>query len=70
MSASATALPAKGEGVEDVVQALVGPNGIQREFAARTRRARPPEPYKGKGVRYYGEHIAQKAGKSFVGGEK
>lgn len=40
------------------------------EFAARTRRARPPEPYKGKGVRYYGEHIVQKAGKSFVGGEK
>ena len=40
------------------------------EFAARTRRARPPEPYKGKGVRYYGEHIIQKAGKSFVGGEK
>ena len=40
------------------------------EFAARVRRARPPEPYKGKGVRYYGEHIVQKAGKSFVGGEK
>ena len=40
------------------------------EFAARVRRARPPEPYKGKGVRYYGEHIIQKAGKSFVGGEK
>ena len=40
------------------------------EFAARVRRTRPPEPYKGKGVRYYGEHIVQKAGKSFVGGEK
>ena len=40
------------------------------QFAARTRRARPPEPYKGKGVRYYGEQIIQKAGKSFVGGEK
>jgi large subunit ribosomal protein L6 len=40
------------------------------EFAARVRRARPPEPYKGKGVRYYGEQIVQKAGKSFVGGEK
>ncbi len=40
------------------------------EFAARTRRVRPPEPYKGKGVRYLGEQIVQKAGKSFVGGEK
>lgn len=40
------------------------------EFAARARRARPPEPYKGKGVRYSGEQIIQKAGKSFVGGEK
>jgi large subunit ribosomal protein L6 len=41
------------------------------EFAARVRRTRPPEPYKGKGVRYVGEQIVQKAGKSFVsGGEK
>ncbi len=40
------------------------------EFAARVRRVRPPEPYKGKGVRYLGEQIIQKAGKSFVGGEK
>lgn len=40
------------------------------EFAARIRRVRPPEPYKGKGVRYLGEQIIQKAGKSFVGGEK
>ena len=39
------------------------------EFAARVRRSRPPEPYKGKGVRYVGEQIIQKAGKSFVGGE-
>ena len=41
------------------------------EFAARVRRTRKPEPYKGKGVRYQGEQIVQKAGKSFVsGGEK
>jgi large subunit ribosomal protein L6 len=41
------------------------------EFAARVRRTREPEPYKGKGVRYSGEQIVQKAGKSFVsGGEK
>jgi large subunit ribosomal protein L6 len=40
------------------------------QFAAELRRARPPEPYKGKGVRYVGEVVVQKAGKSFVGGEK
>ena len=40
------------------------------EIAARIRRVRPPEPYKGKGVRYAGEQVTLKAGKSFVGGEK
>ena len=40
------------------------------EFAAKVRKCRPPEPYKGKGVRYVGEVVVQKAGKSFVGGEK
>lgn len=40
------------------------------QFAAEIRRNRPPEPYKGKGVRYAGEVVVQKAGKSFVGGEK
>jgi len=39
-------------------------------FAATVRRVQPPEPYKGKGVRYVGEEIIRKAGKSFVGGEK
>ena len=34
------------------------------EVAARIRRLRPPEPYKGKGVRYVGEHVRRKAGKS------
>jgi large subunit ribosomal protein L6 len=37
------------------------------EFAARCRRARKPEPYKGKGVRYAGEHITRKVGKAFAG---
>ncbi len=35
------------------------------EFAARIRRVRPPEPYKGKGIRYEGEQIRRKAGKAF-----
>jgi large subunit ribosomal protein L6 len=33
------------------------------ETAARIRKARPPEPYKGKGVRYAGEQVTRKVGK-------
>jgi large subunit ribosomal protein L6 len=33
------------------------------ETAARIRRTRPPEPYKGKGIRYEGEHVRRKVGK-------
>ena len=33
------------------------------ETAARIRKQRPPEPYKGKGVRYEGEYVARKVGK-------
>lgn len=39
------------------------------QFAAEIRASRKPEPYKGKGVRYDGERIVRKAGKSFVGGK-
>ena len=39
------------------------------QFAAEVRSARPPEPYKGKGVRYRGEKVQRKQGKSFVGSE-
>ncbi len=42
--------------------------GIDKEIvgntAARVRAARPPEPYKGKGVRYLGEQVRRKAGKA------
>nr|MDQ3045649.1 50S ribosomal protein L6 [Chloroflexota bacterium] len=34
------------------------------EEAARIRGVRPPEPYKGKGVRYAGERVRRKAGKA------
>ena len=34
------------------------------EIAARIRRVRPPEPYKGKGIKYVGEVIRRKAGKA------
>lgn len=36
------------------------------QFAANIRQVRPPEPYKGKGIRYQGEHIRRKAGKAFA----
>lgn len=44
--------------LESVDKELVG------RIAARIRSIRPPEPYKGKGVRYTGEKIREKAGKS------
>lgn len=34
------------------------------EVAAKIRGYRKPEPYKGKGIRYVGEHVARKAGKA------
>jgi len=37
------------------------------QTAASVRDVRPPEPYKGKGIRYAGEHIRKKAGKSAKG---
>ena len=37
------------------------------QFAAEVREKRPPEPYKGKGIRYAGEHIIRKEGKAGKG---
>ncbi len=34
------------------------------QFSAEIRKLRPPEPYKGKGIRYVGEHIRRKVGKT------
>jgi large subunit ribosomal protein L6 len=34
------------------------------QVSANIREIRPPEPYKGKGIRYQGEHVRRKAGKS------
>lgn len=39
------------------------------ETAARIRRAKPPEVYKGTGIRYLGEAVIQKVGKSAAGGK-
>ena len=38
------------------------------QFAADIRSVRPPEPYKGKGIRYLGEHIRRKVGKAGAAG--
>jgi large subunit ribosomal protein L6 len=37
------------------------------QMAANIRGFRPPEPYKGKGVKYKDEHVRRKAGKTAVG---
>ncbi len=34
------------------------------EISAQIRKKRPPEPYKGKGIRYDGEYVRRKAGKA------
>ncbi|MBI4720237.1 MAG: 50S ribosomal protein L6 [Chitinivibrionia bacterium] len=45
--------------------------GIEKDavgqVAANIRSIRPPEPYKGKGIKYLGEHIQRKAGKAAAG---
>ena len=45
--------------------AISGPDKVKvGQFAAEVRSVRPPEPYKGKGIRYKGETVRRKAGKS------
>ena len=39
------------------------------QFAAEVREVRPPEPYKGKGIKYAEEHIRRKEGKAAKGGK-
>jgi large subunit ribosomal protein L6 len=40
------------------------------QFAAEVREKRPPEPYKGKGIRYTGEYVRHKEGKAGKGAKK
>ena len=40
------------------------------QFAAEVREKRPPEPYKGKGIKYVGEYIRRKEGKAGKGAKK
>jgi large subunit ribosomal protein L6 len=63
----------KGLTVEAPNPTTLDVKGVDRQmvgsFAARVRSIRPPEPYKGKGIRYAGEQIRRKAGKSMATGK-
>ncbi len=55
-------------------QPIVTVRGIDKQVVgqqtAEIRRVRPPEPYKGKGIRYQGEYVRRKAGKQGKAGGK
>lgn len=52
-------------GVSDNIISVWGTNKAQvGDIAAKIRAIRPPEPYKGKGIRYVGEKIRRKSGKA------
>jgi large subunit ribosomal protein L6 len=61
------------EGIKIVIekQTLVSVTGVDKalvgEVASRIRSLKPPEPYKGTGIRYTGEHIIKKVGKTAAG---
>jgi len=56
----------------DEVPAKFTITGIDKQllgqFAANIRKIRPPEPYKGKGIRYADERVRRKVGKAFASG--
>ena len=60
--------PIEGASFECETPTLVHVDGISKQVvgqqAALVRRVRPPEPYHGKGIRYVGEFVRQKAGKA------
>ncbi|MGG3449670.1 MULTISPECIES: 50S ribosomal protein L6 [Bacillaceae] len=60
--------PENGIEIEVPVNTKINIKGIDKErvgaIAANIRQVRPPEPYKGKGIRYEGEHVRRKEGKT------
>jgi large subunit ribosomal protein L6 len=60
-------VPPKGIEFEVENPTTIHVSGIDKELvgqvAADVRKVRPPEPYKGKGIRYRGEYVRRKAGK-------
>ncbi|MDO4541609.1 MAG: 50S ribosomal protein L6 [Bacillota bacterium] len=65
--------PLEGVEVDVPVPTKITISGADKEkvgaFAANVRSVRPPEPYKGKGIKYANEVIKRKAGKAGVKGE-
>jgi large subunit ribosomal protein L6 len=61
-------LPPEGVEIKVLAPTKLVVSGIDKQIvgqvATKIRSLRPPEPYKGKGVRYAGEHIRRKAGKT------
>ncbi len=62
----------KPEGIKfSVDKNIITVAGIDKEkvgqIAAKIRKIRPPEPYKGKGIRYEGEEVRRKVGKKAIG---
>jgi large subunit ribosomal protein L6 len=59
--------PRQGIEFEVPIPTQVVVRGIDKQIvgqtAAEIRKVRPPEPYKGKGIRYEGEHVRRKVGK-------
>lgn len=64
--------PVEGVKLECPNQTTIVVTGVDKQkvgqAAAEIRGLRPPEPYKGKGVRYQGEHVRRKAGKTAASG--
>jgi large subunit ribosomal protein L6 len=61
-------VPEEGIEIEVPAPTKISVKGINKEVvgdtAARIRSIRPPEPYKGKGIKYEGEYIRRKVGKT------
>ena len=52
------------EGKGDIIKIKGFDKQLVGQVAANVRKIRPPEPYKGKGIRYLGEYVRRKAGKA------
>jgi large subunit ribosomal protein L6 len=61
-------VPEEGVTFDVEGQNIIKISGISKQVvgqvAAEIRKIRPPEPYKGKGIRYQGEHVQRKVGKT------
>ena len=66
--------PPEGVKIETPTQTNITVSGVDKQLvgqvAAKIRSFRPPEPYKGKGIKYEGEYVRRKAGKAAAAGAK